>query len=188
MTTSGPRRESRQRCTVRKFRNVDVSGLAGRSAPESVIPLSFRSMDPYDRIVYRALGVSDLLSSEHQMTAAAVALLKAAEIPIDEEHPDAASTLAAWRDVALAFVEAGANMLRHHALDGAIGGYDTPDRAIARAISEGQSRVMAIREKTNAPVWGPIPDEDARNLATALTGRVVEWAKANPEGLAHVTG
>jgi hypothetical protein len=145
-------------------------------------------MDAYDRVVYRALGVSDLLSPEHQLTAAAVALLKAAEIPIDEQHPKAATTLAAWRDVALAFVEAGANMLRHHALDGAIGGYDRPDRAIARAISEGQSRVMAIREKTNAPILGPIPDEEARNLATALVDRVVEWAKANPDGLAHVSG
>jgi hypothetical protein len=145
-------------------------------------------MDAYDRVVYRALGVSDLLSPEHQLTAAAVALLKAAEIRIDEQHPKAATTLAAWREVALAFVETGANILRHHALDGAIGGYDRPDRAIARAISEGQSRVIAIREKTNGPILGPIPDEDARNLATALLDRVVDWAKANPDGLAHLSG
>ena len=135
-------------------------------------------MDLYDRIVYRALGVPDLLSPDNQQKAAATALLAETSIPLGDGN-----LKAAWREVAGAFVEARAELLRTNAMDGAIGKYERPGIALDGFVKEGQRRVVTGREQAHGVDLGTIPEEDALSLATTLLDLVVKWAYDNPDGL-----
>ena len=134
-------------------------------------------MDGYERILYRAFDVSDLLSDENQLRACSFALLQAAEIEID------AVTVNPWQRCAQAYVESAAKMLGDHRMDAAIGGYAS-DFPVDTGASGATAELISMAHDRAAELAGSAPPaEGARALASTLVETIVTCAHSNPDAL-----
>jgi hypothetical protein len=127
----------------------------------------------YERIVAQAFDVPDVLTDEHQIKAAAVALLRLAKFfGPDPTHRES------YELVACHNISTVATMLEQHELDSTIGGYlgdQAREQAEAHLVNEVFNHLSA---EPNLP-----PSEDQRHLATVAISHVVDWIANHPDAV-----
>jgi hypothetical protein len=133
------------------------------------------TLDVYDRVVYRAFGVPDSLTPEHQLRAAGAALLRRClsnPAPDDDYSENTIlSNLFVHQEASTYWIEAAVSELRQAAFDPLLGQYQEERNRPRAATEEGlRTAICNHAEKGRAGDQG---GELTGNLGRALAREVV---------------
>jgi hypothetical protein len=125
-------------------------------------------MDAYDRLVYSAFGVADVINPENQIAAASAALVRGLELELDNGR----------LQVGTIYIRQAVAKLRSREFDSLIGNFPAPETQhdLETAIISAADRMVL----DTAP--GVSPD-DLMRISTAVVAKVIAWAQCRPDAL-----